>query len=265
MTRLLAVCALVLTVCASAVAMAAPPSGIPRALAFNNGIYSKAAIDAAVAAGRAAIKPGEPTADTVVQHLIIEVFENDPGAAIQQAVAFALVETRFRAPINVGAPILVAATARYVWLDAFGKPVAANSSVLSATGGPNNTWAWKSEAGPPSASFVKALPEWARKRLWLTAGFLAKNPGQPPVAYTLTKEQKMVRLLSAIAGFAPGLAKGAVQGIVENVAKALVLEAAGAAAAPNKRWGTSDDLVDSRFTSHGAQYEVAGKAYWPLG
>jgi len=150
-----------------------------------------------------------------------------------------------------------------VVLDAFGKPSEANAWQLDFKSKAPGTWTKMLTRHGSARAFGRSLPDWARKKLWLTAGFLAANPGQPPVSYGKTSAEDAIAIADVALGLAPGLAKTAVLSVVENALKMRARSALAAAVTGKQvRWGHGNDITHEKATEFTTRYIGAGKSIW---
>jgi hypothetical protein len=244
----------------------AEPATFPAGIAFNRGLYSRAALDAAVKQGVGEVA-SETTSRTVVRHLRVEVFENNREATAAQTTLFALCESTFHATLTTGRQLLQVRV-RFVILDAFGKPAEANAwrvefrEELSKESG-KLVWTKVLARDGDVAEFHRSLPEWAKRRLWVTSGFLSRNPGQPPVPFAPTLAQDIEGLLETLLDFAPGVAKTVVGKVIEKgLKKASAAGFRDAVKNDEARWGWAEDVTHEKVKKYTSTYEDAGRKMW---
>lgn len=237
----------------------------PAGVAFNRGNLTRKALDEAVTRKVAEEVKWNPN-QTVVRHLHLEVFENNKLASKAQTTLFAVCESTFSATLNSGR-ILTHLRVEYVILDYAGKPVGKQTVRLEYKDGLNKekklVWTVAETEATDLDKFHKSLPAWAKDKLWQTSGFLSLNPGQQPVAFRKTEEELAVSLLGEILDLAPGLAKKALAGILENALKKLSKDAlTEAVKQKDVRWGAGSDLNNEKAIRNATAYREEGRKLW---
>lgn len=259
----------------------------PITLAFNSGIYVGETIDEAVAAGTAEIVRDTAT-DTVVRHLWIEGFENDPKDSRVAITAFEVCDTTFVPTVGtlfsttVNSHMLTGVDIRYVILDTRGHPVGHPIRVTYQL--TLDTWT-RTEANLTLIDFEHGLSPMARKQLRITSGLLDRYPGQVVVPYAddvlLAKVMRLLGVVvtGATVVVAPEVTPAALaemaeeepllallQEVLKDIAKDLGLDKLRERLATRTaRWGRDARPARTRLAEEtdAAVFEEEGKAVWP--
>ena len=155
------------------------------AFAFNGGTLDPTILAKSESDG-VARKTKEDVNSTEVEQLLVEVFERDKNATIKQQVIVARLTTRFYLTMlgnGKNQKILDRVVVEFVTMNHEGKPTKkmASSRTLSRKG--SQWFVTASDDTKTNEKFTASLHASQRDSLWTISGYLADNPGSPPVPF----------------------------------------------------------------------------------
>lgn len=186
------------------------------AFAFNGGtldpeILAKAESD------RVARKTKEDVNSTEVEQLLVEVFERDKNATIKQQVIVARVTSRFYLTMlgnGKNQKLLDRVVVEFVTMNYEGKPTKTTASSRTMSRRGSQWFVTASDDTKTNEKFTGSLHASQRDSLWTVSGYLADNPGTPPVPFRADVNATLV-------GFAvllvPGLSEAYGLSVLQNL------------------------------------------------
>lgn len=232
----------------------------PTPLAFNGGLVSKEAMDEARGAGVADVEYEGNV--QIVQHIRIEVHQGSQSGDRDQVTFFGVCRSRF-VPTVSGRRMLSRVEAEFVALDAFGRPIGRTTWEVTVKDRGNRKWVQQTKPARPIKQFYEGLAPWAKMKLQVLTGFLYKNPGDPPVAWEKTKEERVAAFLGNMLELAPGPAKQVALEVAENLIKKASIEALEEAFRSKElRWGADVDLRSEKIERFADECQKKGAVLW---